>query len=127
MDIAGIGTHIMECARVKLLLETHAEKFVQEVYTEAEARYCRDRTHSTEYYAAIWAAKEATFRALGLKWKRGIDWRDVEILCESAIEPRAVVTGPTRDRMEVRGVGAVHLSFSYCRLFATATAIAMRG
>ena len=127
MEIAGIGTHIMECARVRKLIDAHAEKFLREVYTEAEARYCRDRSHSTEYYAAIWAAKEAAFRALGLKGKRGIDWRDVEIFCESAIEPRAVVTGPTRDRMEVRGVGGVLISFSYCRLFATATAIAVRG
>ena len=127
MDIAGIGTHIMECARVKRLIEAHADKFMREVYTEAEARYCRDRSHSTEYYAAVWAAKEATFRALGFKWKRGIDWRDVEILCASAIEPKAVVTGVTRDRMETRGVGDVLLSFSYCRLFATATAIALKG
>ncbi len=127
MDIAGIGTHIMECARVKRLIEGHADKFMREVYTEAEARYCRDRSHSTECYAAVWAAKEATFRALGFKWKRGIDWRDVEILCASAIEPKAVVTGVTRDRMEARGVGDVLLTFSYCRLFATATAVAVRG
>ena len=127
MVIAGMGTHIMECARVRKLIDEHVEKFIREVYTDAEARYCRDRSHSTEYYAAVWAAKEATFRALGLKWKRGIDWRDVEILCESAIEPRTVITGPTRDRMEARGVGHVLLTFSYCRLFATATAIAVRG
>ncbi len=127
MEIAGIGTHVMECGRVRKLIDAHVEKFLRQVYTEAEARYCRDRSHSTEFYAAVWAAKEATFRALGLKWKRGIDWRDVEVLCASAIEPRAVVTGPTRDRMEARGVADVLITFSYCRLFATATAIAVRG
>lgn len=127
MEIAGMGTHIMECARVRKLIDEHVEKFIREVYTDAEARYCRDRSHSTEYYAAVWAAKEATFRALGFKWKRGLDWRDVEIVCESAIQPRAVITGATRDRMEARGVANVLLSFSYCRLFATATAIAVRG
>ncbi len=127
MDILGLGTHVLDCPRVRKLIDRHAEKFLDEVYTPREAAYCRDRSHSTEFYAAIWAAKEAVFRSLGFKWRRGIDWRDVEIVCESAIEPRTIITGPTRARQEARGIDKVIVSFSYSRFFATATAIAVRG
>jgi len=127
MDIVGVGTHILDCPRVRKLIDRHAEKFINEVYSEREALYCRDRTHSTEFYAAVWAAKEAVFRAIGMKWKRGISWKDVEIVCESAVDPLAVVTGNTRDRMLDRGASRVLVSFSYSRMFATATAIAVKG
>ena len=75
MRILGLGTHILDCPRVRELIARHAERFLEEVYTPAEAAYCRDRSHSTEYYAAFWATKEAVFRALGLKWKRGLNWK----------------------------------------------------
>lgn len=127
MDIVGLGTHLMDCPRVRKLIDAHADKFVGEVYTPEEAAYCAARTHSTEFYASIWAAKEAVFRSLGMKWKRGIDWRDVVIECESAIDPKVTVRGATEERMKARGVTRVMVSFSYSRLFATATAIAIRG
>ncbi|MCU0702931.1 MAG: holo-ACP synthase [Fimbriiglobus sp.] len=126
MNIVGIGTHILDCPRVRKLIDTHAEKFIEEVYTPEEAAYCRDRSHSTEFYAGIWAAKEAVFRSLGMKWKRGVDWRDVVIECVSAIEPKVTVRGPTAERMAARGATRVMVSFSYSRMFATATAIAIR-
>lgn len=126
MEIVGLGTHILDCPRVRKLIDKHAEKFLCTVFTEREMAYCAERTHSTEYYAAIWATKEAVFRALGTKWRRGVDWRDVEVVCESSIEPYAVISGPTKDHYESRGVTDIRISFSYSRLFVTATAIAVR-
>ncbi len=40
---------------------------------------------------------------------------------------RAVVTGPTRDRMQDRGAARILVAFSYSRLYATATATAVKG
>ena len=127
MDIAGLGTHLLDCPRVRTLIDKHADKFLNEVYTPEEAAYCRDRSHSTEFYAGVWAAKEAVFRSLGMKWKRGVDWRDVVIEFDSAIDLRVTVRGETAERMKARGVAKVLVSFSYSRMFATATAIAVRG
>lgn len=126
MDIAGLGTQIVECTRVRKLIDTHGETFLTQVYTERELIYCRNRSHSTEYYAAIWASKEAVFRCLGTKWKRGVSWLDVEIVCEQAIAPRPVVTGPTKELLESRGVVTIHITFAYTRLYATATAVAVK-
>jgi len=126
MQILGLGTHIIETPRVKKLIEAHAEKFLEQVFTERELIYCRDRTHSTEFYAAFWASKEAVMRSIGMKWRRGISWTEIEIVCDSAIEPHVEIMGYCRERMEARGATSFMLSFSYSRLFATATALATR-
>ena len=127
MDLVGLGTQILDCVRVRKLIDAHGENFLLSVYTAAEIDFCKERTHSTEYYAAVWAAKEAVFRALGTKWRRGTAWHDVEIVCTSTIEPTATVSGPTQTLMASRGVTGLRVSFAYTRMYATATAIAVRG
>jgi holo-[acyl-carrier protein] synthase len=127
MDIAGVGTQVVDCLRVRKLIDRHGEVFLSQVYTPREMTFCRDRAHSTEHYAAVWAAKEAVFRSLGTTWRKGTAWTDVEVLCDNPVEPAVVVTGATKDLLDARGVRNVHLSMAHCRAFATATAIAVRG
>jgi holo-[acyl-carrier protein] synthase len=126
MDIIGIGTQVMECARVRGLIEHHAEAFLKQVYTDREVAFCNAKKQTTEQYTALWAAKEAVFRALGTTWKRGMNWADVEIVSEGGASPEAVVTGPTREVMAVRGANRMMVTMAFCRTFATATAIALK-
>ena len=127
MDIAGMGTHIVECLRVSQLIDQHADAFLDQVYTPSEQIFCRDRKRTLEHYAAIWAAKEAVFRSLGTTWRKGVDWKDVEILCDNPVEPTVVFTGPTRELVHSRGVKYVLVTLAHCQSFATATALALRG
>jgi holo-[acyl-carrier protein] synthase len=130
MDIVGLGTQVMECARVRKLIDQHGEAFLQQVYTEREVRYCNEKKQSTEQFTALWAAKEAVFRCLGTTWKRGMNWTDVEVVCESAnapaIAPQVIVSGPTRELMTTRSINQIMLSMAHCREFATATALAIK-
>jgi holo-[acyl-carrier protein] synthase len=127
MEIAGIGTHVVDCLRVRKLIERHGEVFLAQVYTLREQVFCRDRRHATEHYAAVWAAKEAVFRSLGTTWRRGTAWTDVEVVCENPVEPFVVVSGPTRELLDQRGVRNVMVTMAHCRAFATATAVAVKG
>lgn len=127
MDIAGIGTQVMDCLRMRKLIDRHGDVFLCSVFTMREQVYCRDRKMATEHYAAIWAAKEAVFRSLGTTWRKGIAWTDVEIVCDNAVEPVVVVTGPTKELLDNRGVRTVLVTLAHTRAFATATAIALRG
>jgi holo-[acyl-carrier protein] synthase len=125
MNIIGLGTHILDCPKVRRLIDTHADKFIRMVFTQREAEYCMRRSHVTEFYAAIWATKDALLRSLGIKWKPGVCWREVEVLCKRAITPQVKVTGKTAERMSELGVARFQVSFSYSRVFATATVIAL--
>ncbi len=127
MDIAGIGTQVVECLRVRKLIDRHGEVFLGQVYTPQELLFCRDRAKSTEHFAAVWAGKEAVLRSLGMTWRRGIAWTDVELVCDSPCEPVVVVSGATREIQDARGVRSILVTFAHSRSFATATAIALRG
>ena len=127
MEIAGLGTQVVECLRVRKLIDRHGEVFLAQVYTLREQVFCRDRTHATEHYAALWAAKEAVFRSLGTTWRRGVAWTDVEVVCDNPVEPYVVVSGPTKELLDQRGVRNVLLTMAHTRAFATATAVAVKG
>ena len=126
MDIVGIGTQVMECARVRGLIDQHGETFLKQVYTDREVAFCNGRKQATEHFSALWAAKEAVFRALGTTWKRGTNWADVEVVCENGGPPQVVVGGATAQLMAARGVGGFLLTLAHCRSFATATSLALR-
>ncbi|MFM8274360.1 MAG: holo-ACP synthase [Gemmata sp.] len=123
MEILGLGTQVMECARVRRLLDEHADAFLRQVYTNREVRFCNSRKQTTEQFTALWAAKEAVFRALGTTWKRGVNWADVEIVCDPGAPPHAVVAGATRELLAARGINQILLTMAFCRTFATATAV----
>jgi len=124
MEILGLGTQVMECARVRQLIDGHADAFLKQVYTDREVQFCNGKRQTTEQFTALWAAKEAVFRALGTTWKRGMNWTDIEIVQENGAGPHAIVSGPTRELMTTRGVNRIILTMAFCRSFATATAIA---
>lgn len=127
MDIAGIGTQVMECARVRRLIETHGDTFLRQVYTDRETLLCNGKKHSTEHFTAIWAAKEAVLRSLGTSWKRGVQLTEIEVVCENGGPPQVVVAGATQELMAARGVGGFLLTMAHCRAFATATSLAVKG
>jgi holo-[acyl-carrier protein] synthase len=125
-DILGIGTNVTECLRIARLIERHGELFVNRVYTPEEIRYCRNRTQTTQHFAARWAAKEAILRALGTSWRRGIAWCDIEVRNEPGGRPVVCVCGGVKELVEQLGVSDILVSISHCRAYATATAIALR-
>ena len=126
MEIAGLGTDIVECVRIRKMIEDHGELFLQRVYTEKEIRYCNSRRRATEHFAGRWAAKEAVLKALGTGWRRGISWRDIEIRNDVSGQPKVAVRGEAKEIAKKLRLDDVLISISHCRTFATAFAVAIR-
>ena len=126
MEIVGLGTDIVECVRIRKMIEEHAELFLQRVYTEKEIRYCNSRRRATEHFAGRWAAKEAVLKALGTGWRRGISWRDIEIRNDFSGQPKVAVRGEAKEIAKKMRLDDLLISISHCRSFATACAIAIR-
>jgi holo-[acyl-carrier protein] synthase len=126
MEIVGIGTDIVECLRVGRMIEEHGELFLLRVYTEREVRDCQSRQRATEHFAARWAAKEAILKCLGLPWRRGLSWTDMEVRLEASGKPRVMLCGAAKDIAHDQRISDVFLSLSHCRAYATAYALAVR-
>jgi holo-[acyl-carrier protein] synthase len=135
MDIHGIGTEIIECLRVGRMIERHGEVFLQRIYTDREIRYCQSRRRATEHFTALWAVKEAVLKALGIRWRQGMEWTDVEVvhqLGSSPLETRGqarfevVIVGALREAIGDLKLGKILVSLAHCRAYATAYVIALR-
>jgi holo-[acyl-carrier protein] synthase len=125
MPILGHGIDIVETDRIRKMVETHGQHFLDRVFTPAEQRYCaRQPRRRFEHLAGRFAAKEAVLKALGTGWSGGIAWCDMEILPEPAGRPGLTLTGECRIVAEKLGITQWHLSISHIQTHATASAIA---
>ena len=122
--IIGIGTDIIECLRIAQMIERHGELFINRVYTQHEIQYCQSRKMATQHFAGRWAAKEAILKAIGTGWRRGISWRDVEVLNAEGGQPAATLHAGALEAAEQLGIEEVLISISHCCSHATAYAVA---
>jgi len=54
------------------------ERFRARVFTPGEVKYCESRGRPRyQSYAARFAAKEATMKALGTGWNRNVGWSEI--------------------------------------------------
>ena len=125
-DGMGLGSDIVECLRIGRMIENHGERFLHQVYTCRETRFCNERKRPLEHFAALWAAKEAILKALGLAG-RGLNWTDIEVCQEAEGRPEVHLSGAVRDAAQRQGVGGVLLSLAHCRAYATAHVLVLRG
>ena len=123
-DVIGIGTDITECLRIAKMIERHGDLFINRVYTPQEISYCQRRKQVTEHFAGRWAAKEAVLKALGTGWRRGISWRDIEVVNEPGGRPTVRIYGGAKSVVDHLGITSVQISISHCRTHATAFAVA---
>jgi holo-[acyl-carrier protein] synthase len=123
--ILGVGVDIVAVARIRAALEKPrtGERFRARVFTEHEVAYCSRRHHAYDSYAARFAAKEATMKALGRGFGEGLSWRDIEVTRGEGA-PTVRLSGGALARAEALGVCRIHLSLSHAGGLAVAYVIA---
>ncbi len=126
LEVYGIGTDIIEVARIERMIREHGDLFLQRVYTPDEIAYCSRRRRAEEHFAARWAAKEAVLKALGTGWRKGIAWTDIEVRHHPSGRPKPALRRKLRRIARRRRIRRITLSISHCRAYATATAVALR-
>ena len=111
--IVGLGVDIAEVERVKAAIERHGQTFLRRVYTPKEVEYCERFKNKFERYAGRFAAKEATMKALGTGWARGVRWVDVEVVREKGGRPTIVLAGEAAKVAERLSVKYIVLSITH--------------
>ncbi|HEX8707366.1 MAG TPA: holo-ACP synthase, partial [Pyrinomonadaceae bacterium] len=99
----------------------------ERVYTAGERAYCDGRgAAAAQHYAARFAAKEATLKALQTGWTGGIAWQDIEVASRETGAPLLIFHGRVRELYEQSGATAAHLSISHTTEHAIAQVILER-
>lgn len=122
--ILGIGTDLIEIARVQQSILRFGDRFLTRLFTPGEIAYCRARRSSAESFAARFAAKEAAAKALGTGISRGISWQEIEVRRQPGHAPTLHLTGRAADRALALGITSTHLSLTHSRELASAVVVA---
>jgi holo-[acyl-carrier protein] synthase len=111
--IVGLGADIAEIDRIQAAIARHGRPFVARIFTPQEIAYCERHRGRAERYAARFAAKEATMKALGTGWARGVRWVDIEVTRLASGQPTIELHGAARQHAERMGVSRIHVSLTH--------------
>jgi len=122
MPVAGLGTDIIEIARIESQI-TRSDKLARRVLTDTEWHIFSASNEPGRYLAKRFAAKEAAVKALGTGIGRGISWQHIEVNNDERGAPFLTFSGEFALQCRQRGIIASHVSISDEKHYATATVI----
>ena len=120
--IIGTGTDAVNISRVKRMKTKYGRKFLDRVFTPSEKKYCDKHSNSYQHYAARFAAKEATAKALGVGFGKELDWKDIVIYNNKKGKPFVKFRNKVAKKIKENGYKC-HLSMAHCSDYATAVSI----
>lgn len=123
--ILGVGTDMIEIARIEHSLARFGDAFTRRLYTPAEIAYClQKKKTAAESFAARFAAKEAAAKALGTGISRGVTWTEIEVLRLPGQRPTLHLSGRAAEIAARLGIRHLSVSLSHTRELAIAIVIA---
>ena len=109
--IFGIGTDIVEIARIKDIAEKYGDKFLNRVFTKTEQEYSESYNEKKyAHYAARFAAKESFSKAIGTGLTQGFKFTDIGIKNEESGKPVIELNG---ELQKLYGHLISHISLSH--------------
>lgn len=125
MAIIRQGIDLVDCARIRDMLERHGRRFLERVFTPAEQAYAESNRNTIEKLAGRFAAKEAVLKLIGTGWRGKICWTDIEIVNNAAGQPDVHLTGEVKKIATTLGIEQISVSITHTANFAIASAIAL--
>ena len=127
MSVTGIGIDLIECSRIRDVLERHGDRFLERLLTPAEIEYVRGyHKQIVPRLAGRFAAKEAILKVLGTGWRGQIAWRDIEILNDRNGQPHVTLTGECARIARQLGIARVLISITHTENYGAANAMGLR-
>jgi holo-[acyl-carrier protein] synthase len=122
--ILGVGADIINTERMRRLIESCGEVFLDQTFTPAERETAASRPEPLLYYCTRFAAKEAVFKALALPGNAGCDPREVEVLNDRTGFPYVTLRGRLAELAASKNVASISVSLSDEREYVIAFAVA---
>ncbi len=121
--IYGVGSDLIEIARVQRALARFGERFAQRILCEPELRRFRAHAKPAAYLAKRFAAKEAFSKALGTGIHAPANWHGVWVVNLKSGKPQLEFSAALARLLKDRGIQRSHLTLTDERDMASATVI----
>jgi holo-[acyl-carrier protein] synthase len=112
--IIGIGTDLVDIARIHATLEQFGERFVARVFAPEERIYVADDAAAPAHYAKRFAGKEAAAKALRSGIADGVYLKDLVVIKDASGAPMLEARNGAARMLTARagGQAKIHLSLS---------------
>ena len=110
--IRGIGVDIVKVDRIEKAVERWGHRFLERIFTAAEIERCQQRARPAQCLALRFAAKEAFAKALGLGMRKGLRWRDIEVVHDNFGKPDLLLHNQAQRLLETMEASRTWLSLS---------------
>ena len=100
MAILGTGIDIVENYRLKKILLKNKSNFKKKIFTINEVAYCEKKSNSINCYSKRFAAKEAFAKALGIGFRKNINFKDIEVVNNTYGKPYISINKKIADKIK---------------------------
>lgn len=121
--IVGMGTDIVELARIEATLSRLGDAFAKRILDSDELAFYQASKRGLSYLAKRFAVKEAAAKALGTGIGRGVSWQHMHTSNTELGAPQLTFSGGARARFIALGADRCHVSISDEKNYATALVI----
>jgi holo-[acyl-carrier protein] synthase len=121
--IYGVGTDLVEIARIEKALERFGERFAIRILCEPELKRFKVHRKPAAYLAKRFAAKEAFTKALGTGIHAPANWHGVWVTNLRSGKPQLEFSPALNEMLKQRKIAQAHLSLTDERGMAAATVI----
>lgn len=121
--IHGIGTDILEIAKITTMGTDYNDPFFLKTFTKSERDQAAARPDPGVFFATRFAAKEAVFKCFGMDGNR-IRLDDIEIITDESGAPGVNLHGMLKKTAENFKITKINLSLSWDGTYAVAFAVA---
>ena len=124
--IFGIGTDVVQLARVERVWQKHGEHFARRLLLDAEQALFARARKPVRFLAMRFAAKEAIVKAMGTGFAHGMWIRDAGMMPNDWGQPQIVFSERGQARCADLGIAGGHLSLTDESGLIVAVAVLMR-
>jgi holo-[acyl-carrier protein] synthase len=121
--IYGVGTDVVEIARIEAALKRYGERFARRVLCPPELARFQGHRLPANFLAKRFAAKEAFTKAMGTGIKAPANWHGVWVRNLASGQPVLEFSDTLQRYLKTKGVTTAHVSLSDERGVAFATVI----
>jgi holo-[acyl-carrier protein] synthase len=125
MKILAHGIDLVDFPRIKKMVKTHRDRFLDRVFTDSEQKYADKNKNRIEKLAGRFAAKEAVLKLLGTGWRGKIKWTDIEVINNSYGQPKVKLYGQVKKIADKMKIKQISISITHTANFAIASAVAL--
>ena len=100
MKTIGIGVDIVENKRIKSSIKN--KNFVNRLFSRNEILISKKFLDKTNYFSKRFAAKEAFVKALGIGFRKGLNFKDIQVANDNLGKPYYLINSRVKSLIKKR-------------------------